>query len=113
MSSIIHDEEEGTTVMEERYSYEYRKVLEDAQKLTTLRNDFNHIKNYFENQVMLVYAAPDFDQKELERLVSEYTSLRLKECLLTDDFAQKLKSHNAHIYLKILRERIQDELKLA
>jgi len=44
--------------------------------------------------------------------VQAYTQARLKDCLLKTDFAKVMRSPNAHIYLKILRENIMDELKL-
>jgi hypothetical protein len=46
-------------------------------------------------------------------LVQNYTQARLKDCLLKPDFAKAVKTANGHIYLKVLRENILDELKLA
>jgi hypothetical protein len=37
---------------------------------------------------------------------------RMKDCYLRVDFAKALKTPNAHIYVKTLRERVFDELRL-
>jgi len=40
--------------------------------------------------------------------------LRLRECLLNTEFADKVKnSQNGHIYLKVLKEQIVDELGIS
>lgn len=41
------------------------------------------MKNYFENQVLELYSAAEFDQAKVEQTVRRYTDLRLKECLLS------------------------------
>lgn len=74
--------------------------------------DFTPIKNFFENMVMQVLTTPDNDPKQLEQIITMYTQMRIQECLLSDGFKEKVKSHHGHIYMKILREMIVDELKL-
>lgn len=70
------------------------------------------IKNLYENQLLAEYTNPDYDVKKVEALIEEYTYARLKECQLNVDFASAMKSPNAHIYTKVLRERVMDELKM-
>ena len=46
-------------------------------------------------------------------MIDEYTSIRLKTCMLNATFADKVKnSEDGHLYLKVLRERVLDELNL-
>ena len=71
------------------------------------------IRDCYENNTLKILTSSDFDQKKLEEKISEYTELRLKECLLQKGFREKLNSNNGHIYLKALKEQIADELKLA
>ena len=56
--------------------------------------------------------SADFDQKKVEGLIHDYTQARMKECTLKEDFAKVLKTQNGHVYIKVLRERILEELKL-
>lgn len=70
------------------------------------------IKNMYENKLLAEYTSPDYDVKKVEALIEEYTYARMKECQLNTDFARGMKSPNAHIYSKVLRERVMDELKM-
>jgi hypothetical protein len=58
------------------------------------------------------YTSPDYDVKKVEALIEEYTYARLKDCQLRPDFAVAMKSANAHIYSKVLRERVMEELRM-
>ena len=51
-------------------------------------------------------------QDRIENLVQDYIQMRLNDCLLKKDFAKAVKTGNSHIYLKVLRERVFEELKL-
>lgn len=63
---------------------------------------------------MKLYASPEFEQGKIEELIQKYTSLRLKECLMNSEFNEKVKSgNNGHIYLKMLKEQIADELSIS
>jgi len=62
---------------------------------------------------MIEYTRDDLDQKKVQNLIQGYTEARMKECQLNPDFAQGLQSPNGTIYLKVLRESIANELKLA
>ncbi len=40
--------------------------------------------------------------------------MRLQDCLLNEQFAKEVKTgNNGHIFLKVLREQIADELKIS
>lgn len=69
-------------------------------------------KNDCENALLALYMEEKFDQKRTESIVQDYTQARLKDCMLKVDFAKAMRSPNGHIYLKVLRENILDELKL-
>jgi len=46
-------------------------------------------------------------------VIDEYTNIRFKACMTRGDFAEKVReSDNGHIYYKVLRERVVDELGL-
>lgn len=63
---------------------------------------------------MQAYAGEQgFDEAAVEDIVQRYTDLRLKECMLNEEFAQKARSNNGHYYLKMLKEQITEELNIA
>jgi hypothetical protein len=93
--------------------FELEKLLRDARELTKLRPESVFTRNYFENELLSAYTSPAFDQREVESLVQRYTDIRVKECMLNEEFAKKAKSNNGHYYLKMLREQITEELNLA
>lgn len=70
------------------------------------------MKNMYENQLLKEYTEEKFDQDRVEHLIQEYTQARLKDCMLKPDFATALRSPNANIYLKMLKENVMNELKL-
>lgn len=48
--------------------------------------------------------AAELDDQEVNKVVDAYTEIRLKTCLLNSTFANQMKTENAHIFLKVLRE---------
>jgi ribosomal protein L9 len=79
-----------------------------------MRPEFFYTRNFYENAILGHYSGAEFDQKKIEELVTKYTELRLKDALLNAEFSKQVKSgNNGHIYLKVLREQIADELKLS
>lgn len=86
-------------------------MLRDARRLAELRPDFNYLKNYYENEILQLYSSPQFDQKKVEATIHRYTELRLKDCMLNQEFADKVRNgNNGHYYIKMLKEMIADEL---
>lgn len=61
---------------------------------------------------MAAYSHYEFDQDKVQSLIQRYTDLRLRDSLLSDSFSSRIRSNNGHIYLKMLRENIAEELKL-
>ena len=56
---------------------------------------------------------PGDPQEIYSRIVDEYTNMRFKSCMLKAEFAEQVRdSENGHLYLKVLRERVVDELGL-
>ena len=49
----------------------------------------------------------------MQELIKEYTQHRLKECLLNPEFAKEVKGNNGHIFTKMLKEQVNNELKLS
>jgi hypothetical protein len=61
-----------------------------------------------------MYSSAEFDQEKLESTIQRYTDLRLKECLLNTEFAEKVRNgNNGHLYIKVLKEQIIDELAIS
>lgn len=45
-------------------------------------------------------------------MIKKYTEMRINDCMLRAGFREKVNSDNGHIYVKVLKEQIVDELKL-
>lgn len=71
-----------------------------------------HVRNKYENLLMQEIASESFDQGRLQHLIEEYMQIRLNDCMLAKDFASAAKSADSELYLKVLRERVVDELGL-
>lgn len=70
-------------------------------------------KNFYENKLLCALMQPGDNTAAQQDIIDEYTSLRLKTCMLNASFADKVhNSDDGHLYLKTLRERVLDELKL-
>jgi hypothetical protein len=99
--------------LKDRSTFEYEQVLRDAKRLTELRPDFQLVKNAYENEIMKLYSSADFDQARVEQIIHNYTEMRLKDCMLREQFRGKVNTgNNGHIYIKMLKEQIVDELGL-
>ena len=72
----------------------------------------DYLKNLYENKLLREYTKEKYDPKIIEGLVQDYMTARIKDCSIKLDFSEALSSDHAHIYMKTLRERIMDELKL-
>ena len=57
-------------------------------------------------------ASPNEFEEKAQIAIQEYTQNRLRYCMLQPDFQAKIKSKYGFIYMKMLRERVSDELKL-
>ena len=71
-----------------------------------------HVRNKYENLLMQEIASESFDQIRLQHIVEDYMCIRLNDCMLTKDFAKAAKSNDSELYLKVLRERVVEELGL-
>jgi len=89
-----------------------RQVYRDARELTQLDAETASLRHFYENKLIQEYTAVHFDQKQVEDLVQEYLNARVKTLMLKPKFAQAAQSTNGPIYLKVLREKVLDELKL-
>ena len=89
------------------------RVLRDAKQLTKLPNDMEQYKNYYENKLLEAMMKPGNSESAQSEIIDEYTGMRFKTCMLKADFAEKVReSDNGHLYLKVLREQVVDELGL-
>ena len=88
-------------------------ILRDAKKLTELQNDMEQYRNFYENKLLKTMMQPGNTEEAEEQVIDEYMQMRFKTCMLNADFAKKVRSSdNGHLYLKMLRERVVDELGL-
>jgi len=72
-------------------------------------------KNYYENKLLaaMMQVGDDASEKAQTDIIEEYTNIRFKACMLNSNFAKQVRSSdNGHLYLKVLRERVVDELGL-
>ena len=107
---------EATGVMEstDQQTYDLELVLRDARKLTELKPESGFMHTYYENELLSLYSSANFDAVAVEKLIQRYTELRLRECMLNSEFASRVRnSGNGHIYVKMLKEQIADELKIS
>ena len=81
--------------------------------MTALPNDMEQYKNYYENQLLAVMMQPGNTEEAQTAVIEEYTNLRFKTCMADLDFADKVRnSEDGHLYMKVLREQVVDELGL-
>jgi len=71
------------------------------------------LKNMYENLLLHEYTQTKLNENSIESIIQDYTQARIKECMLKPEFATALKGPHAGTYMKLLRESITDELKLA
>lgn len=45
-------------------------------------------------------------------MIKEYMQARFNDCMLKREFSEAMKTENKHIYLKVLRQRVFEEMKL-
>ena len=74
-------------------------------------------KNFYENQLLEAMMKSESSDSKLEdaqqKVIDDYMTIRFKTCMMNSSFAKKVKSpENGHVYLKVLQERIVDELGL-
>ena len=90
--------------------------MRDARRLTELPGDMTAIKNLFENRLLHSLLEPEARKEgygDQMSIVEEYMDARLRNCMLNPEFASKVKdSANGQYYMKLLRERVLEELSL-
>ena len=92
---------------------ELRNVVRDARALTELPDDFMPLKNMSENNLLLEMIDPDSTDESIEAVITAYMDSRLKMCMVNKGFATRVReTKNGHFYLKVLRERVLEELGL-
>lgn len=73
-------------------------------------------KNFYENELLkaMMKIEIETDQEEIQsKIIEQYMNMRFKTCMLNADFADKVRdSDNGHLYMKVLKERVVDELGL-
>jgi hypothetical protein len=104
-----HKDEELTTVR----IAELKNVIRDARALTDLPDDFTQYKNFTENLLLKEMMNPNSTDESVGKHVEDYMQQRLKMSMVNSGFSRKVKdTKNGHVYLKVLRERVLEELGL-
>ena len=81
--------------------------------MTKLQDDMEQYRNYYENNLLKAMMQPGNTEESEKTIIEEYTNMRFKTCMLNSQFADKVRnSDNGHLYLKMLKERVVDELGL-
>lgn len=106
------NEKTGKYVTRDAHTEAFNEIIKDALDYSLIRSDFLPVKDYFNNVILKEYSQAEFDQREVEQHVQKYSEMRINDCLLTPGFRDRLNSDNGHIYIKVLKEQIVDELKL-
>jgi len=104
-----HKDEELTTVR----IAELKNVIRDARALTDLPDDFTQYKNFTENLLLKEMMNPNSTDESVGKHVEDYMQQRLKMSMVNSGFSRHVKdTKNGHVYLKVLRERVLEELGL-
>merc|ERR1712127_475541 len=66
----------------------------------------------YEHRFLLQMLEPQINDNQLNSIIDEYSNMRLNMLMLNTRWNKAMKTDNAHIYLKFLREAIVKELNL-
>lgn len=103
----------GSIEVDSLRDFTYKELLRQARTLTELPLDMLTTKNQFENRVLIAMAQSDYQEQQVKDLIEQYTQIRLRSCMLNREFAIRVKGDdNGHIFLKVLKEQIVEELGL-
>lgn len=102
----------GVKEVDNLRDYMNKQVYREARELCELDKAMIPTKNLYEHQFLLQMIEPNYSEKRVQEVIEEYTDLRLKGLMLNQKFAKAMKSENAHLYLKFLREAVVQELGL-
>ena len=86
----VFDAQTGITDSRSIRDHAQIHVLRQARNLTALHDDMDQYKNFYENELLKALMLPGSDksaQEAQQRVIDEYTALRLKTCMLNEDFA--------------------------
>lgn len=106
----------NSNIAESARDHTFNAVMRDARRLTELPGDMAAIKNLYENRLLHSLLEPEARTEgygDQMSIVEEYMDARLRNCMLNPEFASKVKHHeNGQYYMKLLRERVLEELSL-
>lgn len=103
----------GEVEVDSMRDFEIKSVLRLAREVTELPTTMTATKNLFENKLLQQFLEVESQDLKINEIIEDYTQLRIKSCLLNSDFARQIKTDNAHIFFKVLREQVIDELGLS
>ena len=112
MQIAYFDEEVNGFRLDRDREHELRKVLNDAAEVTAFPLDLDQVKALYENKFLGALTSPDYFEQDAQQIIGDYTDMRLKHCMLQPDFQAKMHSKYGFLYMKMLRERVLDELKI-
>jgi len=68
-----------------------KALIRDAKMLTELPHEMESLRNQFQNELIKIQMQPDHDCDQVEKLISDYSELRLNGCMLNPDFQQRVR----------------------
>lgn len=107
MNDATGAEEEDTV-----RDYFNKIVYREARELVELDKAMIPTKNLYEHRFLLQMVEPQFNSNVTNDIIEEYSNMRLQMLMLNPKWNKAMKTDNAHIYLKFLREAIVKEMNL-
>lgn len=95
--------------------YVNRLIYREARDICELPQLMIPTKNLYENEVLKTMIESDFKEEVLTKInstIEAYFNIRLNGVMLNKAWADAMKKDYAHLYLKVLREQVVEELGL-
>lgn len=89
-----------------------KKIYREARALSKLPNGMEPAKNLYENLILKEMLEPEVRENRTQELIEEYINMRLKGAMSNARFAEVMKTDDAHLFIKMLREECIVELGL-
>ncbi len=90
-------------------------IYREAKDICELPQLMVPTKNLYENQVLMTMIESDFKEdvlKKINETIEAYFNLRLNGMMLNKAWADAVNKDYGHLYLKVLREKVVEELGL-
>ena len=89
-----------------------KKIYREAKTLVQLPHGMEPTKNLYENLLLKEMLEPEVKHNKTQELIEDYINMRLKGAMANPRFAEVMKTDDAHLFIKTLREECIVELGL-